>query len=269
MNRWLETLYALKNQKQECVLVTVTEVEGSAPREKGAKMIVLKSLQILGTIGGGQLEWLAIEDAKKIFQSKTSIEKFVYPLSSIAKQCCGGRVTVLMEYVGLSAEILVFGAGHVGQALVQVLDGGDFDLTLVDSREEWIGAEAIPKSAQRIKEDGVQYLKNHPTSQENTYVIVITHSHETDFQIICEALKKPSRFIGLIGSETKWSRFSKQLKNFGFTPTDLARVHCPVGINIGGKSPKEVAISIAAQVTQIKNKPILKTIKSEVQECHL
>jgi xanthine dehydrogenase accessory factor len=246
---WVTELHHYRKLGRPIALVTVVRCTGSTPREPGAKMLVFENGRILGTIGGGQLELLAIDDAKQCINlGYNKMES--YPLGAKTGQCCGGIVDLWIETFSVGHKLYLFGAGHVGQAVCQVLSGTPFELHLIDPREEWIGSEKIPSDVIRHQCDWDDFVKTVHWN-EKAYAAVMTHDHSIDQAIVEFLLSSQACFIGLIGSQPKWKRFQKRLKAKGVSEDDLFRVTCPIGIPIGGKAPKEVAISIAAQLLSI------------------
>lgn len=251
----------LQSSGQTCVLVTVTHTKGSTPREVGAKMIVTEN-EFFGSIGGGALEWLALEKAREILKSE-SAGKLSVPLCSKAHQCCGGFVELFFDIARPRPQLLIFGAGHVSQALLEVLSGTSFHCQLIDERPEWIEAAQNKKSIlkelslQCHLENPVQWIeKFHSWNSRHTYAIVLTHDHSLDEALIEKLTSKPLKYLGLIGSQTKKQRFTARLLSKGISAEDLSQVQCPMGISIGGKAPKEVALSIGAQLIQILNSSV-------------
>lgn len=240
------------------VLVTVTGAKGSTPRAVGTKMLITKE-NFYGTIGGGNLEWIAIEKAREILKTNAGSEKLLIPLSSKAQQCCGGSMELFFDLLKPQPQLLIFGAGHVTQALLEVLSGTEFDCTVIDQREEWITAaqqkaKVLPDlRLTTIQENPLTWISQWPRwNSEQTYIVVMTHDHLLDEQIIEMVLKKPAVYVGLIGSETKKQRFIQRFLQNEMDPKFLAKLHCPVGLPIGGdKSPKAVAISIGAELVQL------------------
>jgi len=147
---WLDTLGELRAKGKAAAIITVVAQTGSTPRDIGAKMIIAADGVSYGTIGGGNLEHLAREDAKKVIASGVSTT-IKYPLGAKAGQCCGGSVELLFESFNISPKLIVFGAGHVGQAVSQVMEGTSFQVTLVDERAQWLDSDAIPSATTRYK----------------------------------------------------------------------------------------------------------------------
>ena len=250
MWNWLAKLQECTAKNEPHVLATIIEYSGSSPREQGAKMVVTKN-SIYGSIGGGKLEQTVIEEARKSIHEK-GIKKLRIPLGAMVGQCCGGVVEVVLETFGIQSDLYIFGAGHVGQALVQTLVGTPFKIRLIDFRKEWIHAPEIPKEIICLEEEADDALSDIEWNSEKTFIIVMTHDHALDQSIIEKVIDKPTKYIGLIGSQSKWKRFKSRImtefevlgKNF----TGLDKVHCPIGEDIGGKTPKEISISIAAEI---------------------
>jgi xanthine dehydrogenase accessory factor len=246
---WVSKLEELRLQGKAAAVVTVASHAGSTPREIGAKMIVEESGEFHGTIGGGTLESLALAEALEALR-KGEPRFTKVPLGPATGQCCGGTVGLLIEVLQKGPKLFVFGAGHVGRAICQVLSGTPFEIHLVDSRREWLYSTEIPAGVLRHPEPWNAFVESAPWDSERTYAVVLTHLHALDQAILAEALGKPWRYLGLIGSRTKWERFRSRLIQAGADPSRLDEVTCPIGIALKGKSPKEIAVSFAAQVLE-------------------
>jgi xanthine dehydrogenase accessory factor len=251
------------------VLVQVHHTQGSVPREAGAWMAVMRD-QVINTIGGGHLEFQAIEEARALLRKPSSDPMVLrYPLGPSLGQCCGGVVHLRFEYCdGLSPEhaarrvqqlrmqdqpVALFGGGHVGRALIQVLAPLPFAITWVDSRDE-IFPYTLPAHVQTEHSDPVQSAVDDlvPGSQ----VLIMSFSHAEDLEVVASCLRRQRLhndvpFVGLIGSATKWATFRHRLEARGFTQHELDRVTCPIGIpGIEGKEPEVIAVAVAAQLLQ-------------------
>ncbi len=266
MWNWITELNDLqKNVRpiQPVVLVTVTRCSGSTPRDPGTKMIVFKDGDIRGTIGGGRLEELAIQDAKVCIEANATARTITYPLGAKTGQCCGGVVELLMEVLFNGPHLYIFGAGHVGQALSRTMAGTPFLVHLVDEREEWIQSDQIPEGAVRYSDGWEDFIESAPWDAKKTYSVIMTHRHDLDQQILEKLLDRNACYIGLIGSKPKWVRFSQRLQARQVPSEKLARVKCPIGIPFGGKSPQEVAISVSAEI--LSHYYGMQSIRSNVQ----
>ena len=150
-----------------------------------------------------------------------------------------------LEVINNNPCLYLFGAGHIGQALCQVLEGTPFRIHLIDERDEWINAPAIPKSVIRHQCRWTDFIEKANWCDKRSFVTILTFNGSVDQQVLEEVLPHPARYIGMIGSKSKWAGVQKNLAGSGF---DLTRVRCPVGHDNGGNSPREIAISIASQL---------------------
>ena len=253
MNDWISALARLQAQGEPCILVTIIEELGSTPRNAGSKMVVTAQ-GIHDTIGGGHLEYKAMEIARDMLTSgtqQTRLERF--NLGASLGQCCGGVNVLLFEPMGQpQAQIAVFGAGHVGRALVPLLASLPCRVRWIDSREQEF-PEHLPEAVLKIVNDEpVDEVAQLP---KGSYCIVMTHNHQLDLELTAAILKRGDfGYFGLIGSRTKRVKFEHRLKERGFEPALLQRMRCPMGLaQVKGKLPVEIAISIAAEVIATYN----------------
>ncbi len=251
MWNWVEKLHELQSKETPMALVTVIGSRGSAPREIGAKMIVLAGGQIFGTIGGGAVEHWIIAEAQKCLSD--GISKTVdCDLLKDVKMSCGGGMAFLVEVINRRPRLFVFGGGHVGQAVCRVFSDTPFSIHVIDEREEWISADRFPHDVLRHHEPWAEFVKGATWDEVWTYVAILTHEAALDQKILKEVLAKPTRYVGMIGSRTKWEKVKENLVAGGMSRKDLDRVHCPLGIaSVKGKSPQEIAISLAAELLAI------------------
>jgi xanthine dehydrogenase accessory factor len=244
--------------------VTVRDTQGSVPREAGAWMAVFADA-VIGTIGGGHLEHDAIGRARGLLAAPgVALDDVRYPLGPSLGQCCGGVVHLGFERVGRAqasalvarlraelAPLALFGGGHVGQALVQVLARLPFAVTWIDSRDGIFPAD-VPGNVQCEHSDPVQAAV--ADLAPHSRVLVMSFSHAEDLDIVAACLKRLREqgdlpYIGLIGSRTKWATFRHRLEARGFRKQELAQVTCPIGIpGIAGKEPEVIAVAVAAQL---------------------
>jgi xanthine dehydrogenase accessory factor len=253
---WLDDLSRLAAADTPSVLVTVLRVEGSSPREAGAKMVV-SSDSLHGSIGGGHLELTAIEIARDLLAAPAGggpstplLREF--PLGPSLGQCCGGVVTLLLELVAPPRwRVAIFGAGHVGTALVRLLGELGCQVDWIDERPEAF-PPALPANVRAlVSEAPEEAVAGLPAGAD---LLVMTHSHARDQQIVEAALRRSDlRLVGLIGSRTKRARFLSRLAHRGYPPEAVARLTCPIGLpGVGGKRPAEIAIAVAAQLLQLE-----------------
>jgi xanthine dehydrogenase accessory factor len=255
---WIEKLSELHAAKVPCALVVVTEVRGSVPRDAGSRMIVTRNesgrpVLTFGTIGGGNLEMQAIERCGGLLASgKASSRSESFPLSEKVGQCCGGEVTLFFEtFPWTRRKIAVFGAGHVAQAIAGLASYLSADLVLIDGREE---KEIVP-SVPRTHAWELRCVDNPEAEIEgladDTLVLVMTHSHALDLEVVAKAIRRDFAYLGLIGSDRKWDRFQKRLAQRGFTEKEIGKVRCPIGVWKHSKEPTAIAISVAAELLDV------------------
>ena len=251
---WIEALNSLREAGQACVVVVVTDVRGSAPRESGARMIVSGGRLVWGTIGGGRLEHVAIEHASELESSGSrGSESKRYPLAEKVGQCCGGEVTLFFEpFSWARHSVVVFGAGHVAQALGGLADYLGADVLLIDSRSE----EEIEPRLEAERDFEVLWI-DHPEDEidripARSLVLVMTHDHALDLEIVDRALRRGTfPYLGLIGSERKWDRFRKRLEQRGQASERIETVRCPIGATRTSKEPRAIAVATAAELLEV------------------
>jgi xanthine dehydrogenase accessory factor len=246
-----------------CAVVTVLSTKGSAPRDAGACMVVTAE-GYHGTIGGGALEWRAIATAQAMLSGIAARRIGTHALGPELGQCCGGQVEVLTEVFDISAltklremevqeatihgrKLLLFGAGHVGRALVLALAPLPFDVMWIDNRPHAF-PHAVPGNVTLIQ--SVDPSLEATNAPDASLIMVMTHSHALDLAIVDASLRNARvAHTGLIGSATKRARFEKRLLEGGVLPTRVAELICPIGL--GGIRSKEPAAIAAATVAQL------------------
>jgi len=258
---------------QPAVLVRVDASEGSVPREAGAWMAVFQDT-LVGTVGGGHLEFDALAQAQAMLKSGVAngvaggaAQTVRFALGPSLGQCCGGVVHLRFEYVGLQdiaalriglqpalLPVALFGGGHVGHALVQVLATLPFAVTWIDSRDG-VFPPSVPLGVACEHSEPVQSAVRSLASRSR--VLIMSFSHAEDLDILSACLQRQREcadlpYIGLIGSKTKWATFRHRLEARGFTLKELAHVTSPIGVpGIAGKEPEVIAVAVAAQLLQI------------------
>ncbi len=252
MAPWLEALAAAERDNQAAVLVTVLTAKGSTPREAGAKMVVSAD-GLAGTIGGGNLEYQCEAAARSLLaDGAEGLVTRDFPLGPALGQCCGGHVTVLFEVLRPPRlHVALFGAGHVGKALVKLLADLPCRVSWIDPRPEALPANLPPNVAPIRAAHPPQVVG---TLRAGSLVLVMTHDHQLDFDIVAAALARGDLLaVGLIGSATKRARFISRLARLGLPSGAMDTLICPIGLaGIEGKEPAVVAVSVAAQVLQLQ-----------------
>lgn len=252
MFNWVEILNDFREKKQPVALVTVTKCLGSAPCKIASRMIVVNEMEVYGTVGGGKLEFEAIDSAVKAIEENITVEKS-FMLGPKFEQCCGGQVELIIEPMNQSPELYLFGAGHIGLEIANLLVNTPFKTYLIDSREGWFDTVTVDKSVKLcpVSTKDFKTFRDAVRWGKNCYVLVMTHDHGIDLDIIAMAIPQETKYLGLIGSKTKSVRFNTMLKNDLGISEGMAPVICPVGLSFAGHTPKEIAIDIVAQLLKI------------------
>ena len=246
--------------------VLIAAHQGSAPRETGTRMVVTPA-EVLGTIGGGHLEWKAIEAARRLLaRPDAPAETLDLPLGPALGQCCGGRVKLRLSRLTPEAldawtlppprfHLQLHGAGHVGRAIVKLL-------TDIDGRVDWIDArpDEFPPHDPLEQPHITRIVSDAPEMEvaqaaPGTVFLVMTHRHDLD-EALTEAILRrgDAAFCGLIGSATKRARFEHRMQERGIAPELLARMQCPIGVpGIVGKEPEVIAVAVVAQLLQLSS----------------
>ena len=266
---WLRGLTEAERTGEASVLVTVVTARGSTPREAGCKMVVTARDQY-DTIGGGNLEFTSVAAARDMLRGTAGPTLRDFPLGPELGQCCGGHVTVLFEPMRPDPlHVALFGAGHVGRALVGLLGGLRLRVTWIDTRPDAL-ADAPRGIATSLTGDPAKEVASQPAG---TFVLVMTHDHQIDFEIVVQSLARTDLAgVGLIGSRTKRARFASRLARLGVPSDAISGLICPIGVpGAGARSPAEIAISVAAQILQVRERvreantrPM--TVKTQVQD---
>ena len=245
---WYKIIQQLESKNEDYVLITVLGTAGSTPRDCGTKMVVSKGKNY-GTIGGGHLEYKAIDGAKQLLKQSDSCQKIEhFPLGAKLGQCCGGNATLMFEsFINNNIDIMLFGAGHVGKALMSILSELPCKIHWVDSRAEEF-PEKLPDNVTKIVSDSPSDEVS--SLREDGFYVVMTHNHPLDFEITeTILLRDDARYVGLIGSQTKWQRFKMRFKHKGYKSEFYSSIHCPIGLrDIPGKRPTEVAVAVAGEI---------------------
>lgn len=249
---WFEAIHLCQQHSVSYVIVTLVSSAGSTPRNSGTKMVITAD-SIYDTIGGGHLEHQVIKKAKQLLiENKQTQYIEHYPLSSKLGQCCGGATNVLFEVlVDHTQTLAVFGAGHVAKALIPIASKLPLNIKWFDPRPEMFADFDFAQNVEAIvMDDSNEAIE---TLEFNPWVLILTHNHQLDFDIVCASLKRNDiDFIGMIGSDTKAKRFKTRLAHREFTQSQVDRLISPVGdLNIPGKHPIEVAVSISAQLIRL------------------
>ena len=247
----------LKQNGGEGVLVTVVDKEGHTPSQVQTKMLVYSDGTRAGTVGGGALEYKAVQMADTVLKNgKGCLKKYLLSADNEiidaekTEMLCGGSTTLFYEYIGSGEKIFIFGAGHIGKALIYHLKNLNYYITVLDTREEFV--QDIDGVQRRVSGELEDLFKEDVA--EDSFIIIATHTHEMDYLIlkgVYEAGWKP-RYIGLIASARKASVIIKRVAESGVNDIDWDILYSPIGLDIGGSSPDDIAISVISEVQAMR-----------------
>ncbi|MBE2182831.1 MAG: XdhC family protein [Anaerolineae bacterium] len=247
---------ALEAQSQElpAALATVVEAQGSVPRHAGSKMLVREDGSIVGTVGGGAMEALVIKEAILSMREGTPRTRS-YTLNDIQAGdpgVCGGTVQVFIEPLIAVPRILVIGMGHVGKALAELARWMGFYVAICDDREAYCNPGYLPDMDEYVVCKPADVI-DQARIDRNTYVAAVTRGMPVDLPLIPALLATEAAYIGLIGSRRRWTLTAKALKAERMLDDEaLRRVYSPIGLELQAETPREIAISIMAQIIMLR-----------------
>lgn len=249
----LGKLQEARDQGRPHCVVTVAEAKGSTPRHAGAKMLVYADGRSWGTIGGGKFEALVIKECLAAIPKGSPVLKS-FPLHERDAESfgaiCGGEVTVFIEPFGVREQLVIVGAGHCGAALAKLARECGMLVTLLDDREQL--ETEIPKVDHLVLGKQPAETLSAQSWPGGAAFVLVSRNFEVDREALGVALRAESAgYIGMIGSKRKVERVFEELRARGVTDADLARVHAPIGLDIGADSPMEIAVSIMAEVLKV------------------
>ena len=255
----------LWTEGQPFVLVSVKDGTGSMPRHQGAIMLVRQDGSIAGTIGGGLLEAQAIREAKEVFAAQRDREQsFILTGQQAARDgmICGGSDTLAFRYCPPekampelpkeSSMLYIFGGGHVGQALAHAATLIELPVTVLDDRAEYTDHARFPQ-ADCITVKGFDCLPTLPVGPSDM-IAIVTRGHLGDLDVLRWAVRQNAGYIGMIGSRRKRDTLYQTLREEGVPQEQLERVCSPIGLDIGAETPGEIAVSILAEIVEVRAK---------------
>ena len=264
----IKRLLSAIDHREAVALVTVTQKVGSGPRDRGSMMLVdHKGTLLAGTIGGGGVEEKAKHDAITCLENQTSAT-FSYELTLKENEnslgmACGGAVDVFIKVFSVGKSLIIFGAGHIGMVLSKMAKLLEYHVTIIDEREEYATKTRF-ESADVILSGDMQALLTDIEITPTTSVVIVTHGHRHDLEVLRTVLNHDAGYIGMIGSKTKVNYCFKTLREEGVSEERLSAVHAPIGLDIGGETPPEIALSIMAEIQAVqfgKQVPFMKQIE--------
>jgi xanthine dehydrogenase accessory factor len=249
-------------------LLTLTAFSGSVPREAGAKMAVFED-STLGTIGGGRFESEVIQDARACIE-KGHGRSIRYELSpSALGMYCGGAAEVFIDVLSRRMTLVILGGGHVAEKLAELAAFLGVPHSVVDDRPEYAVAARFPRARQVLLAQPDEALRRLGVGPD-TAVAVVTRCHGFDLRCLIAALKTPAFYVGMIGSREKTRRLFDLCLRRGLDPAAEDRVRAPIGLDLGGSRPEDIALSIMAEIAQLRHgasgRPLKETLVERTQK---
>jgi xanthine dehydrogenase accessory factor len=260
MNDIYETIAQLRRRGENAVLATIVSTRGSGPRKEGAKMLVQADGRIVGTIGGGALEHQVSQAALQLMEGKeVQLAHFELTNEDASKEgmMCGGSVDVFIEPIQSLPVLFIFGGGHISLFLARIAKMVDFRIVVIDDRPEFANAERFPEADETIAGD-IASVTPRLAINGSSYIVIVTRGHQNDAQALEWAARTEAAYVGMIGSKKKIKTIFSHLLTKGVTQAQLDRVHSPIGLSIGAETPEEIAVSIIAELIQVR-RPLNKT----------
>ena len=263
MNSIYQALSGLEKNNKSASLCTVISSKGSTPRHVGSKMLVYPDGEIVGTVGGGELESRVIKSALESLKNGEA-QTLSYTMTDPSRGdpgVCGGTVEVFVEPILPPAMVVVIGGGHVGKAVVHLAKWLGFRVAVSDDREEFCNPESVPGADAYYPVDMGKLAENLKVTRQ-TYLVVTSRGSGVDAKGLPSLLESEAAYIGVIGSKRRWLTTVKALKEQGVPDELINKVHSPMGIELNAETPEEIAISIMAEVLMIKDKGTGKPMKA-------
>ena len=248
-----EKIQEIRSTRKKAVLCIVVQARGSTPRKEGAKLLVTEDGEFIGTVGGGNLEYQVIERAKELLKGGGP-QLISFNLKNDLQMACGGQVNVYLEPILPPFQLIIFGGGHVGQALARFTREFDFDTVVVDPRKEVLNSWKLKENIKFVHNDYIQAIESLKLDTR-TFVCSMTYGHEYDLQIAARCLKEDLAYLGVLASRNKARKFATALvEDYGYSHEQVAKIDMPMGLDMQCETPDEIAISILAKLIDVKNK---------------
>ncbi len=249
----LEELMRAQATGQAVVLATIVKASGSVPRHEGTKMLLYADGRSSGTIGGGEMESLVRQEAQKVLDSGRAV---TVPYALIDPQqgdpgVCGGTIEIFLEPYLTRQTVFVIGCGHVGRAVAELAHWLGYRVAVTDDREELVTPQEIPLADVYLPGPIDEALARHPVTP-TTYIVVVTRNVMVDRQILPHLVVTPAPYIGVMGSRRRWETTARLMREDGVSEADLARFHCPLGLELNAESPEEIAVSILSEIIMLR-----------------
>lgn len=257
----LESIEKRVLRGEEGALVTITESMGSTPRKVGSIMAVFEK-DILGSIGGGIVEFKVINEARELIKTGKS-KSFAYGMgpNDELELACGGSVKGFIKVFKVPSRLIIVGAGHIGRELTFMASHLDFEITVLDDRNDYERINGL----EVITGDIVKNIRG-LTIADNTYIVIASRGHRVDLEALREFIGMNVRYIGMVGSKGKVVQVVHKLLEEGIDVELFKKVYSPIGLNFSNGTPEEIAVEILSEILLVKNNGKLEHRKIKVEE---
>jgi xanthine dehydrogenase accessory factor len=247
-----DALHQAQTANDPVALATIVSTQGSIPRHAGSKMLVREDGSIVGTVGGGTLESLVIEEGlASLIDGQTRLKSYTLNKLDEDPGVCGGTAQIFIEPIALAPTLVVVGAGHVGKAVAELGKWLGFRIVVCDDRAELCDETVLPNMDEYVicpPGEMTQHIK----INTQTYIVAVTRGVNVDTELLPPLLETNTPYIGVIGSRRRWSLTAQTLKDNGIMDEQLARVRSPIGLELEAETPKEIAVSIIAEIIMLR-----------------
>ena len=249
-----EEVVRLRRLGEPAAMATIIRRTGSTPRKDAAKMLIRQDGTSMGSIGGGCVEAQVWETAFEVIKtSRAQILEYQMTDDDLEEDglVCGGQVEIFVEPILTRPQLVVLGAGHVGQAIAQIAARIDFRVTVIDDRDKFVSEERFPTAERRMVQPYDQSL-DHLSLPADSFILIVTRGHRHDQQALETALNQQVAYTGLIGSRRKIKLLVDHLLEQGYPPEHFRNLYAPIGLEIGSETPREIAVSVAAELIALR-----------------
>lgn len=260
----LEQMSEMEKKNQPFAVAMVVKTSGSVPGKVGFKMLVDATGKSSGTVGGGELEQRVIAEClSRLNEGESGMQEYILREkpgdkaqageAEIVPMMCNGRVLIYYEVFRNRTPVYIFGGGHVGQALSAILANLGYHLVLVDNREDFVTGETNPHFHERHLAQYPDFAREF-SPPPDSFVVIMTQGHSYDYETLREIWKRnlPLKYIGVIASKSKSAGLIKNLQRDFGGKIDLTRLYSPIGLDIGGNTESEIALSVAAEIQAVR-----------------
>lgn len=247
-------IYESLRKGKKVALATITQAVGSTPGKTGSIMAIWEDCRILGSVGGGKIESVVIARALECMK-KNEDTYFDYKLNEQGElgMQCGGDAKGFIKVFKPKPRLIIVGGGHTGKHLFKLAKTMGFYIAIFDDREEFANKERFEDADEIIAGDLASNLSNYNIT-EDTYIVLVSKGHKTDIDSLRAVIGRGAAYIGMMGSARKTILVVEKLSAEGIAKEELRKIYTPIGLNISGESPEEIAFGILAEIMLIKNK---------------